>query len=264
MQSDLRRIVAQLPADCTVLLDLYVTAGQAPDDDPERSAEKIRESLGTLPAPLDRVAVAVRRAGSDERSSWFTFHPSGNTAGADAPGANREPVEDRTLRGLHPMVAERLGLWRLTNFTLTRLPSPIDVHLFRAVGRNVPDDRRLVVLSDVRDLSVVRDAHGRVRALPQLEHVLDACLDALRAARARPIAPTPARTGTACCSTCGRWWTCRSTSSTASSAGWRPAPRGWGWSRSSCSSGWHPSWSKGARRNRRSCSCACRGHRGPG
>ena len=82
------------------------------------------------------------------------------------------------------MVAERLGLWRLTNFTLTRLPSPIDVHLFRAVGRNVPDDRRLVVLSDVRDLSVVRDAHGRVRALPQLEHVLDACLDALRAARA--------------------------------------------------------------------------------
>ena len=84
MQADLRRIVAQLPADCTVLLDLYVTAGQAPDDDPERSAEKIRESLGTLPAPLDRVAVAVRRAGSDERSSWFTFHPSGNTGGADA------------------------------------------------------------------------------------------------------------------------------------------------------------------------------------
>ena len=86
VQSDLRRIVAQLPADCTVLLDLYVTAGQAPDDDPERSAEKIRESLGTLPAPLDRVAVAVRRAGSDERSSWFTFHPSGSTGGADAPG----------------------------------------------------------------------------------------------------------------------------------------------------------------------------------
>ena len=65
------------PADSTVLLDLYVTAGEAPDDDPERSAEKIRESLGTLPAPLDRVAVAVRRAGADERSSWFTFHPDG-------------------------------------------------------------------------------------------------------------------------------------------------------------------------------------------
>jgi acetyl-CoA carboxylase carboxyltransferase component/biotin carboxyl carrier protein len=174
VQADLRAIVGRLPADSTVLLDLYVTAGEAPDDDLDRSAAKIRALLGTLPAPLDRVAVAVRRAGSDERSDWFTFRP----------GPDREPVEDRTLRGLHPMVAERLGLWRLANFALTRLPSPIDVHLFRAVGRHVPDDRRLVALSDVRDLSVVRDEQGRVRALPQLEHVLDACLEALRAARA--------------------------------------------------------------------------------
>jgi acetyl-CoA carboxylase carboxyltransferase component len=174
VQADLLRIVGRLPADATVLLDLYVTAGQAPDEDLDRSAEKIRALLGTLPAPLDRVAVAVRRAGADERSNWFTFHPN----------ANRQPVEDRTLRGLHPMVAERLGLWRLADFALTRLPAPVDVHLFRAVGRHVPDDRRLVALSDVRDLSVLRDEHGRVRALPQLEHVLDACLDALRAARA--------------------------------------------------------------------------------
>ena len=48
----------------------------------------------------------------------------------------------------------------------------------------MPEDRRLVVLSDVRDLTVVRDAAGRIRSLPQLEHVLDACLDALRGARA--------------------------------------------------------------------------------
>ena len=89
VQSDLRRIVAQLPADTTVLLDLYVTAGQAPDDDPERSAEKIRESLGTLPAPLDRVAVAVRRAGADERSSWFTFHPDGRPRAGRGPHAAR-------------------------------------------------------------------------------------------------------------------------------------------------------------------------------
>ncbi len=48
------------------------------------------------------------------------------------------------LRGLHPMVAERLGLWRLSGFELTRLPSPIDVHLFRAVGKKMPEDRRLM------------------------------------------------------------------------------------------------------------------------
>ncbi|HVL84444.1 MAG TPA: carboxyl transferase domain-containing protein [Pseudonocardia sp.] len=174
VQGDLRRLVAQLPADRVALLDLYVIAGEAPDADPERSAEKIRAMLGRVPRPLARVAVAVRRPHGDERSAWFTFVPD------DA----RRPVEDRTLRGLHPMVAERLGVWRLRNFALDRLPAPVDVHLFRAVGRAVPDDRRLIVLSDVRDLAVLRDEQDRIRALPQLEHALDGCLDALRAARA--------------------------------------------------------------------------------
>src|SRR4029077_10196424 len=119
--------------------------------------------------------VAVRRPAGDERSAWFTFLPSPQ---------DRRPVEDRTLRGLHPMVAERLRVWRLRNFELTRLPATVDVHLFRAVGRNVPDDKRLIVLSDVRDLTILRDEAGRIRALPQLEQVLDACMDALRTARA--------------------------------------------------------------------------------
>ncbi|HEY0811678.1 MAG TPA: carboxyl transferase domain-containing protein [Pseudonocardia sp.] len=192
VQGDLRRLIAQLRPDATALLDLYVIAGDAPDADPERSAEKIRALLGRFPERLERVAVAVRRPEGDERSAWFTFRPSPQ---------DRRPVEDRTLRGLHPMVAERLGLWRLADFELTRLPSPIDVHLFRAVGRNVPDDKRLIALSDVRDLTVLRDdsadtrsadapdgadapRSGRIRALPQLEQVLDACMDTLRTARA--------------------------------------------------------------------------------
>ncbi|TWF76000.1 acetyl/propionyl-CoA carboxylase alpha subunit [Pseudonocardia hierapolitana] len=187
VQGDLRRIIAQLPDESRVLLDLYIIAGEAPDADPERSSEKIRAMLGRLPERLARVAVAVRRPRGDERSAWFTF-----TAGPD-----RRPVEDRTLRGVHPMVAERLGLWRLADFELTRLPSPIDVHLFRAVGRNVPDDKRLIALSDVRELTILRNGEdgsvngsagaphsGRIRALPQLEQVLDSCLDAIRSARA--------------------------------------------------------------------------------
>ncbi|MGI5128542.1 carboxyl transferase domain-containing protein [Pseudonocardia sp. CA-107938] len=173
VQGDLRRIIAGLPADTLVALDLYVIAGEAPDSDPERSADKIKMMLGRLPDKLERVAVAVRRPGGDERSAWFTF-------GA---GEGRRPVENRTLRGLHPMVAERLGLWRLEGFELTRLPSPVDVHLFRAVGRDVPEDVRLIVLSDVRELTIQRGEDGRIRALPQLEHVLDTCMDALRSAR---------------------------------------------------------------------------------
>ncbi len=185
VQGDLRRLITQLPAGASALLDLYVIAGEAPDADPERSAEKIRALLGRMPDRLARVAVAVRRPAGDERSAWFTFRA----------GPDRRPVEDKTLRGLHPMVAERLGLWRLSGFELTRLPSPIDVHLFRAVGKESADDKRLIVLSDVRDLTILRDDSadarsadaargGRIRALPQLEHVLDSCLDALRSARA--------------------------------------------------------------------------------
>ncbi|MGE3287394.1 MAG: carboxyl transferase domain-containing protein [Pseudonocardia sp.] len=170
---DLRRLLLTLPGR-PVLLDLYVIAGEAPDADPERSAEKIKALLGRLPGQLERIAVAVRRPEGDERSSWFTFRP----------GEDSRPVEDRTLRGLHPMVAERLGLWRFASFELTRLPSPVDVHLFRAVGKDTPADKRLIALSDVRDLEVLRGEDGRIRALPQLEHVLDSCLDALRDARA--------------------------------------------------------------------------------
>ncbi|SHL49929.1 Acetyl/propionyl-CoA carboxylase, alpha subunit [Pseudonocardia thermophila] len=174
VQGDLRRIIAGLSEDSVVSLDIYVIAGEAPDSDPERSSEKIRSMLGRLPEKLERVAVAVRRPGGDERTAWFTF----------VPGEGRRPEENRTLRGLHPMVAERLGLWRLEGFELTRLPSPVDVHVFRAVGRDVPEDERLIVLSDVRELTVQRDENGQIRALPQLELVLDSCLDALRSARA--------------------------------------------------------------------------------
>ena len=92
VQGDLRRLIGQLPPDASsraahqptrsraahqpdALLDLYVIAGEAPDADPERSAEKIRAMLGRLPERLERVAVAVRRPAGDERSAWFTFRP---------------------------------------------------------------------------------------------------------------------------------------------------------------------------------------------
>jgi Acetyl-CoA carboxylase, central region. len=118
----------------------------------------------------------VRRPDGTEgdEPAWFTFH--------GAPGSG-EAVEDRTQRGLHPMVAERLGLWRLSAFELTRLPAATDVHLFRVQGREVPDDQRLIALADVRDLTVLRDTGGRIRGLPQIERILDACLDSLRSAR---------------------------------------------------------------------------------
>jgi acetyl/propionyl-CoA carboxylase alpha subunit/acetyl-CoA carboxylase carboxyltransferase component len=177
--TDLPQLVDKLSADRTVLVDLYVTS-ETPEDEaggPDARAGRIRDKLGIIPPTVERVAVAVRRpegAEDGDEPAWFTFR------GAPGTGA---PVEDRTQRGMHPMVAERLGLWRLSAFELTRLPAATDVHLFRAQGREVPDDQRLIALADVRDLTILRDEEGRIRSLPQVERILDACLDSMRAAR---------------------------------------------------------------------------------
>ena len=178
-ETDLPRLVDALSADRTVLVDLYV-ASRTPEDEiggPDARVGRIRDKLGSIPRAVERVAVAVRRpegAEDGDEPAWFTFRGAPGTGAA---------VEDRTQRGMHPMVAERLGLWRLSGFELTRLPAATDVHLFRAQGREVPDDQRLIALADVRDLTILRDTGGRIRSLPQIERTLDACLDSLRSAR---------------------------------------------------------------------------------
>ena len=176
--TDLPELINALPPGRIVLLDLYVTS-LTPEEEgngnPDARAERIRGKLGPIPHSVARVAVAVRRADGSERDdpAWYTFYG----------GRDGAAEEDRTQRGLHPMVAERLGMWRFSGFELTRLPSAPDVHLFRARGREMPEDQRLMALADVRELTILRDEDGRVRGLPQLERILDACLDSLRAAR---------------------------------------------------------------------------------
>jgi len=175
---DLAQQLDELPSGRTVLVDLYLTS-QAPQDEgdagSDAGADRIRGQLSPIPASVARVAVAARRADGAESGApaWFTF-----TGGPDGAA-----VEDRTQRGWHPLVAERLALWRFSAFELTRLPAAPDVHLFRIQGHQVPDDQRLLALADVRDLTVLRDEDGHIRGLPQLERTLDACLDSLRAAR---------------------------------------------------------------------------------
>jgi acetyl/propionyl-CoA carboxylase alpha subunit/acetyl-CoA carboxylase carboxyltransferase component len=176
--TELPQLIDTLMSGRTVLVDLYVTSQTSEDEgngDPDARADRIRGKLGPIPPAVARVAVAVRRADGTERDdpTWFTFYD----------GPDGKAVEDRTQRGLHPLVAERLGLWRLSGFELTRLPAAPDVHLFRIRGRQVPDDQRLIALADVRDLTIVRDDSGRITGLPQIERILDACLDSLRSAR---------------------------------------------------------------------------------
>ncbi|GAA1846701.1 biotin carboxylase N-terminal domain-containing protein [Pseudonocardia ailaonensis] len=190
--NQVRRLVDELPEGRTALVDLYVTSTHTDDGgDPDARAERVRAAIGSVPPRVDRIAVAVRpnRAAdpdvlADPGPVWFTFRPE----------PDGTLVEDRTLRGLHPLVGERLGLWRLGDFDLRRLPSETDVHLFHVTGKHVTEDQRLIALADVRRLTVLRDEQtGRIRSVPELERAIDACLDSLR--RARRADPALARLG---------------------------------------------------------------------
>jgi len=100
-------------------------------------------------------------------------------------------AENLVLRDLHPMVAERLHLWRLARFGLRRLPAPDDVYLFEAIAPANADDRRLVALAEVHDLTPLRNAAGSATAIPTLEQVIDSCLDGIRTALAGLAWPAP-------------------------------------------------------------------------
>ena len=173
----LRRRIAAIPAGEDTVIDLYVARGAAPDDADAASA-RLRVALETaIRPPVRRIVVALIDTNGSDRMrdvEHFTFR-------ATAQGY----VEERLYRGIHPLMAERLHLWRLANFDFERLPSADDVYVFRAVARDNPKDERLFAVAEVRDLTPVRDASGRVVELPYLERMLGEALAGLRQAQAR-------------------------------------------------------------------------------
>ncbi len=174
----LSELAASAPAGGLVA-DLYVTwPGQS---DPDALAARIGELLAASPlagltSRIARITVTIAGAsGTAVQYQHLTFRPD---AAAFA--------EDRLIRGLHPQVAERLRLDRLREFDLTRLASADeDIYLFKAVAKGNPADERLVAMGQVRDLTPLRDADGRLVALPELENVLAGCLDSIRIVQAQ-------------------------------------------------------------------------------
>ena len=92
--------------------------------------------------------------------------------------------EERVIRGIHPLIGQRLDLWRLKNFEGTRLPSTEDTYLFHCVARGNPSDERLVAFAEIRDVTPLRDASGHVVAFPAVERTLGACLESIRSSQA--------------------------------------------------------------------------------
>ncbi len=138
--------------------------------------------------PLRRLDVTVSAASgsSDERSR--SQHITLTQA------ADGSFVEDPLYRNLHPMLAQRLELWRLSNFDLVRRPSPEDVYVFDGVAKSNPRDHRLFALGEVRDLMAAEDPVTGERTYPRLERIGLLALAAMRselaryAVRDRPLA----------------------------------------------------------------------------
>jgi acetyl-CoA carboxylase carboxyltransferase component len=165
---------ASAPAD--LIADIYLTWSDQPAEANAMAAE-LREVLAGVPTPgqVRRVTTTVAGRNGSAMHHHFTFRPSSTGFG-----------EERLIRDLHPLIAQRLELQKLQNFDLTRLPSADeDVYLFRCVAPKNPSDERLVAMAQVRDLTPLRDDDGRIAALPAVEGALDACLDAIRKVQAR-------------------------------------------------------------------------------
>jgi acetyl/propionyl-CoA carboxylase alpha subunit/acetyl-CoA carboxylase carboxyltransferase component len=189
-----------LQAAGTLAGDLGVRADDLGDDTAELGAGAVADVYVTwpdAPAASDVLAAGLEQDLDDAELPPALRRVTLSVTVASEPGQERPSVEHLTfrrtaegfrerrhLRGIHPLIAGRLDLWRFENFQMTRLPSSEGVYLFHAVAREEPADERLFVMAEVRDLTPVRDAGGRVTALPELERVLAACLDDLRQARA--------------------------------------------------------------------------------
>ncbi|WP_410638986.1 biotin carboxylase N-terminal domain-containing protein [Amycolatopsis sp. lyj-346] len=156
-----------------VVADLYLRWEDQPDVD--ATAGRLGTLLGETPVPagVRRIVVTVAGTGGAVMHHHFTFERGGSGSTAF--------TEDRLIRGLHPQIAQRLQLERLREFDLTRLPSADEeIYLFKAVAKTNPADERLIAMGQVRDLTPLREADGRLVALPALEDAVTACLDAIR------------------------------------------------------------------------------------
>ena len=93
--------------------------------------------------------------------------------------------EELLVRGVHRMMAERLHLWRVSNFKVERLPSVEDVYLLYAVANENPKDERLFAVAEIRDLTPVRDQKGRIVQLPHLERMFAEAVAGMRMFQSR-------------------------------------------------------------------------------
>jgi acetyl/propionyl-CoA carboxylase alpha subunit/acetyl-CoA carboxylase carboxyltransferase component len=170
----LAAFVADVEDPATLVVDLYLSWPDRPSD-PDEAADRLRPALEAVEVLRRGRRVTATVCTPQGEAEPMTFRPSPDGRGL---------AEEQVIRGLHPLTAQRLNLWRLKNFDGRRLPSPEDTYLFHVVAKENPNDERFIAMAEVRDLTPLRDAAGDVVAFPTVERLLASCLDGLRRAQA--------------------------------------------------------------------------------
>jgi acetyl/propionyl-CoA carboxylase alpha subunit/acetyl-CoA carboxylase carboxyltransferase component len=171
-------VISEVPSDHDVVMDFHACHPGKLDspEEMQRSVQAMLNQVG-FPRPPRRIVVSVTGVIGGARVSGmqhFTFRPTESGY-----------AEEQFFRGIHPMMGQRLHLWRLSNFNIERLPSVEDVYLLHAVAKENPKDERLFVAAEVRDVTPVCDECGRVVQLPHLERMLMESFAAIRAFQSR-------------------------------------------------------------------------------
>jgi len=180
--------LAVVPPDGLIVIDL-VTWSKAERQDIAETATEVGDLLAScnFGRPVHRVNITVSTALEPEAERRRAHSVSFTWDGASF-------TEELLYRNLHPMIAERLEIWRLSNFRLERRPSPDDVYLFDGVAHDNPQDHRLFALAEIRGLTPVHDAATGETTYPRLERVGLLAMAAMRSEltrytpRDRPVA----------------------------------------------------------------------------
>ncbi|MGV1006493.1 MAG: carboxyl transferase domain-containing protein, partial [Candidatus Nanopelagicales bacterium] len=181
------RHLREVPPVRQPVIDLMLhTSGPTASADELSAALLEQLSAWELGRPVWRLDVTLTSLARDlnapDRTQSLTFRGNG------ASGL----LEDRFYRDLHPILAKRMELWRLSNFDLERLPSLPGVYLFHGRARSNPKDHRLFALGEVRDLTPALIGRMGVPSLPSLEHLgLQALISMRRARAAYPLRSRP-------------------------------------------------------------------------
>jgi len=170
--------IQEVPADHDIVIDFYAWNPEFHSDQEfvEQEVRSVLNQAGFSRA-ISHIVVAIAGPGRGPGiggMQHFTYRPG-------AEGYEEESL----VRGIHPMMAERLHLWRLNNFNVERLPSVEDVYLLYAVAKDNPKDERLFAVAEIRDLTPVRDQEGRMVQLPHLERMFAEAVAGMRLFQSR-------------------------------------------------------------------------------